>query len=599
MSEIVDAEVLTAVEFLCAINKKGHAEGTLKKYLRNRRNLTDKQISLAFEIFTSRLERSSKPKVIAPEGIPKHSLLLTEKRGEGEILIENFLRTEKTYCKVIKCLIGEYWTCLSEMADQKKIKISRTELEPIFQRLQHLSRFHQSFLTDISSQEVNFGRMFIQNFAGFRDYIQYTKVCRSTVETMQKYINDKKLSKALGQIRVASRRPNDDMMDLILLPLDHIKQYKEFIDSLCQYADKNQESSYELLEKASRRIGRVVKWIAAHKHGIINCNEMNKVQQFLRNQCRVIGNNRRIVRRGMMTRRTTTWPARNKRYIFFLFNDVLLWTTRKGDLQNVVLVSDCEVQNSESTTNRARKFEVVVNYKDSRKSKLLKLECNSLRQRTEWFDSLKKEISTIKKGVEETARSKPAEDEFIKWIARFDEEKKTRDFTGPTAETQGTYEFKKNESSYTNEDEEEESEPAHQRYELSKNFWPKEVEDAYLPLDDNVSVTSTGAQEVEQAFSDEKSQNYGDSINALFPNRPKRHHDSKAVLSENIGPYSPNGRNIRSLDSASSDVCPPPSQLSNVSHLPTSNIIVRQRHVQSLANLKKESSLTMSLSDLL
>merc|ERR1719233_246629 len=106
---------------------------------------------------------------------------------------------------------------------------------------------------------------------------------------------------------------------------------------------------------------------------------------------------RRIVRRGLMIRRTTTWPARNKHYVFFLFNDVLLWTTRKGDLQNLVFLRDCEVRPSESKYNRARKFEVVAKGQRYKYYKLLKLECKDPQQRDQWYKVMTKQVALSKK----------------------------------------------------------------------------------------------------------------------------------------------------------------------------------------------------------
>jgi len=123
---------------------------------------------------------------------------------------------------------------------------------------------------------------------------------------------------------------------------------------------------------------------------------MNKVQQFLKKQCNIFVPNRRIVRRGVMRRRTTGWSARNKQYIFFLFNDVLLWTTQNGDLQNVVMLQDCEVMESEAKNSPHRKFKVV---SSGQKNKILLLECDSERQRNEWFEAIKSTV-TMAKSIE-------------------------------------------------------------------------------------------------------------------------------------------------------------------------------------------------------
>merc|ERR1719419_1211845 len=206
-------------------------------------------------------------------------------------------------------------------------------------------------------------------------------------------------------------------MDLILAPIFRIKEYKSFIDDLYNLADKNHETDYQYLGKASRRIGRVVRRVDIHKHGIINKNEMNRVQQFLDTQCNIIIPHRRIVRRGMMIRRTTTLIARNKFYLFFLFNDVLLWTTRKGELQNLVFLRDCEIRSSSSKTNATRKFEVLATGTEYKYQKLLKLECQEVRQRNEWYKVMEKEIALAKKTTGKNSKpSSPMEEDLANYI---------------------------------------------------------------------------------------------------------------------------------------------------------------------------------------
>merc|ERR1719285_609284 len=138
---------------------------------------------------------------------------------------------------------------------------------------------------------------------------------------MSKHIHDIKLQRVLDQIRERSRR---DMVDLLLIPLDRIMDYKEFLDKLHAWADQEKGADYVFLGKATRRIGRVANWIGKHKDGILNRNEMNKVQQFLGKQCNILRPKRRIIRRGLVVRKTNSWPVRKKLHIFFLFSDVLL-----------------------------------------------------------------------------------------------------------------------------------------------------------------------------------------------------------------------------------------------------------------------------------
>merc|ERR550534_1294687 len=219
------------------------------------------------------------------------------------------------------------------------------------------------------------------------------KDCQQSVNKMRKYIRDSQLFSHLSLISQQSGIHHEDMITLILAPLERLMQYRDFLCTLYSWTDKTMTNDYELFGKASRRIGRVATYIEKYKYGICNQNEMNKVQKFLSNQCDILAPERAIVRRGVMTRRTSGVLGRNKHYVFFLFNDMLLWTTKNGALQNALQLRSCEVMPSSAKNFAPRKFEVVYR---SEKHKTLRLECETVNERNNWYEALKKTISTAK-----------------------------------------------------------------------------------------------------------------------------------------------------------------------------------------------------------
>jgi len=127
--------------------------------------------------------------------------------------------------------------------------------------------------------------------------------------------------------------------------------------------------------------------------GIWNRNEMNKIQQFLGSQCDIIAPYRKIVRRGMMIRRTSGFTARNKHYIFFLFNDIFLWTSIRGHLHNLIHLHNCEVLPSDAKFDSERKFRIISR---GDRFKSLLLECESVKQRDEWYVAVESKIAEAK-----------------------------------------------------------------------------------------------------------------------------------------------------------------------------------------------------------
>jgi len=529
-----DPKVVTAVEFLDDVYQKGHKEGELRKYLFNRKELSRAQIDEAFRIHHLRQKKKmqdikarnslegreklikrmttnaagERPEKSTGDNYPKGpTFLLKEKRIEGQKLIMDFLKTEFNYVKVLECLKDEYYRELCQLVDRKKIVLTKTELDQIFNRIPEMVNFHKAFFQDLSNKQNTIGQMFVRTFSHFKGYIEYTKDCTAMIITMRRYIHDKKLQRVLDQIREKSRRKNDDMVDLLLVPLDRIMDYKKLLDKLHAWADQEKCADYVFIGKASRRIGRVANYIGKHKGGIWNRNEMNKVQQFFGKQCNILTDKRRIIRRGLMIRRTTSWPVRKKHYIFFLFSDVLCWTTRKGDLQNVVRLQDCEVMDSESKTNPQRKFKII-STGQNRVRKVLLLECNLERQRNEWVKAVKREIKNSK----QTSPQKSGVDEFIEYVAVNTEPV----CMTPPSDNGGTVEEVKHMDA-SSADIEKDDEPLsgpYLKFQDQESFPNGEFIEHFAPLDDAVSVTS---EDVEPYSHMPKQEKYGDSMDKVFP----------------------------------------------------------------------------------
>lgn len=467
------------------------------------------------------------------------SIFLPEKQEAGDKLIKDFLVMEKTYCAILKCLKEDYYKGLAEMAQQKKFLMTRKEVDEIFFRVPQLWEFHKAFYNDMSG-ELNIGRIFVRLFNFFKRYVAYMKDCTATINKMRGYTRDTNLHACLERIRERSMYKGEDMIDLLLVPLKRISEYKEFLEQLHKCADMSKEAEYDYLGKASRRIGRVATYINKYKDGISNRNEMNKIQQFLGTQCDILAPYRRIVRRGMMIRRTTGWAARNKHYIFFLFNDVLLWTSTRGDLKNVIHLSRCEVLASDAKYNPERKFRIISR---GQRYKTLLLECESVKQRDEWFVAVEMKVSAAKVSTVEgwtraefpsnIAEENSEDDEVEKeeeerWGERKDngmpfhstasygnksKESAASLETGKATERKDDLDNKSN-SDFDQSTTTPSAPLYHHRYQLSHNFKDEDFQ-GFEPLDDTVSVVSEYDESFYESYK-KYGELQGDSTTALM-----------------------------------------------------------------------------------
>jgi hypothetical protein len=411
----VDSKVNTAVEFLFDVSDKDFKDADLRRYLISSRGLTTKQVDEALYIHNKQLRKKKveyeeafhtarrKPpnspktlteftlmriKVGKSEQTHKNfhdkvesilSLLRPSKHEVGYILTVNFLKAELEYCKSLESMIDDYRKVLVKAAGAGRFQLSSAELLEMFQRMPQFLKFHNAFYTDLGA---DIGRMVVRLINFFRQYTEYMRECVSSVRVFREHSRDKRLYKCLEQIKCTSDSKRD-IYDLFLAPINHILLYRDFFDKLYQWADGN-HTDFRFLGKATRRLGRIAKYVELYKERIENACEFNRVLHFIGDQCDLLLSRRRFLRRGEIIRRTTGWKARNKRYIFFLFNDVLLWTTLKGELQNVVKLRKCRVLPSEAKIEPHRKFKVVVD-ELGKKRKVLLLEFESQPKRDDWF----------------------------------------------------------------------------------------------------------------------------------------------------------------------------------------------------------------------
>jgi len=383
VSEKPDDGVAKAVNILNSFHRQGTGVTDLQRYLVNTQGLSEAQVAKALTIHEQ--EMTSKIKLRSQENDgcvdPIEStveLLRTEKQEEGKKLLRKFFKGEFFYCTILECLQKEYYEDLSLIAGGNEFNMTSMEVEQIFRCIPTLYKFHKLFYNDLFKGS-NIGWMFVRHCNFLNMYIQYLEDCTFTVNKMREYILDDSLQKVLSNIRKSSKRRKDDMVDLLLVPLDRIVDYKNLLNKLLKWADKAHEINFEFLGHAVKNIKDIANVIKSNKWGISNKNEMNKAQLFFGKQIDVLLPYRVILRRGMMAYKSG-FTSRKKMYMFFLFNDALVWTMKKTEAPKILKLWSCSV-----VKNSSRKIKL----ETKGQFKVLNLECSSEGERDAWYETVK------------------------------------------------------------------------------------------------------------------------------------------------------------------------------------------------------------------
>jgi len=513
MSSVTDSnkcrKIATAVEFLKSVSAKGYPGAILKNYLVEKRGLTSEEVDVAYMINNNRKEtanvetnegqskkagssdRPEKPTSLSSrKQVHDVGFLKRSKQPEGEKLINAFLDSESSYCSILQCLQVEYYDVLATYVNLGRFDMSKTDLDEIFVRIPGLLKFHNNFFLDIKHGS-HIGRMFVRHFKFFAEYAEYMTDCQKAVHKMRKFIKDSRLQAVLQAIAEKSIRPKEEMVDLLLTPLQRMLDYRDFLKKLHSWGDRSMSADYELLGKAARRIGRVAAYIEKYRYGICNQNEMNKVQKFLNKQCDILAPHRSIVRRGMMMKRSSGWASRKKSHVFFLFSDMLLWTSKNGVLQNAIQIRYCQVMPSSSKNNTARKF-IVVYQGETRKA--LKFECKYIPERNDWYDALKRTIIAAKE-LCNLAWSRSESNKFAKYKEYSDELSDDESKAG----YQKTSKEEDEDESRLQQSEQIEN-PYNNRYAVTSSFKIQEFKEID-PMDDKLSQVSEQDISFQQKYS--------------------------------------------------------------------------------------------------
>lgn len=402
-----ELNIFTTVKFLDDALKKNCKETAVRKYLLQKQSFSVEKINEAFRVQKARQGYKINEKTIfwgflVSKDRKRYRLLLPGTQEEGEKLRSDFLQAELEYRTALGCLKENWEKELSSLALERKIKMTIDEVKQIFQHIPKLLALHKNIYLDLLSwSTINFFCKRVPKF--FILYTEYAKGCIRIVNIMRHYIFDMRFQSRLREIRKRSRFRSIELNELLVLPLHRIGDYQEFLTELKQMVDSRNSEEYTLLCKAGMRIERLARYAVVQRKEITNKFKMHWVQSFLGSQSNILTPTRKIIYRGLITRRIGSWPSRKKKYFLFLFTDILLWTTVITERQNAARLDSLILEPSKAKNNPHQKFIVLIHKQDDStntvvKETTLSFECKSDEQRKEWVEAIGKAIKAFKSG---------------------------------------------------------------------------------------------------------------------------------------------------------------------------------------------------------
>ena len=274
--------------------------------------------------------------------------------------IREFYDTERSYYTNLGILYTEFVVPLRQaVLDRKEINISTEQLDKMINNIETIYKFHSSFLADLENQKttdtnhsnngsnsssssggsggsgVSVGSVMLKYAQYFKIYVIYLNGYEPSISTINSLRNNRRFQDFLTKMK---NRLNDisllDLTSYLIMPVQRVPRYVLLLSSILSYTLAG-DSEYELLHAALDSIKSVALYVNNGKRDVENLSKLVDVQD------RISGGNdvpqlvepyRRFIREGVMTRVSSggllgVGTIKEKRSVFFLFSDLLLWAS--------------------------------------------------------------------------------------------------------------------------------------------------------------------------------------------------------------------------------------------------------------------------------
>ena len=251
---------------------------------------------------------------------------------------EEILSTEKFYVECLGDLTRHYMEPIKKLGP--KMGVEPRHVSAIFGNLTVLAQFHAIFLEDLK-KNPNTSAVFVQ-FADFlKMYTQYIAGYEKSIATINSLRGNKGFQKLMEEKR--DELKGRGIMTYLIMPVQRIPRYVLLLRELKKYTPPEHPEN-ESLCVALSKIESIAEFVNESKRHVENMSKLLDIQNRLKRteSFTIFKPDRRLIKEGMIRRLKEDYVLEGGRqelssgdvdeHLFFLFNDLLLWTTVQFDI---------------------------------------------------------------------------------------------------------------------------------------------------------------------------------------------------------------------------------------------------------------------------
>jgi hypothetical protein len=258
-----------------------------------------------------------------------------EVQSVRETIIAEILQTEQDYIRNLDILVQKFSVPLKLDANNG---LSQQQASGIFSNVEIILMFHKAFVAELKDKKGNVADIFYKYADFLKMYSEYLRNYDNALVILQGLKTNKKFQAFLQEKRkdAECKLP---LTSYLIMPIQRVPRYELLLRELVKKTPSD-SSEYDPLHQAYLKVQKVAQHINEIKRQVENASKLFEIQNKIQGklQAPILAPERNLVKEGVfdVIRESLLRGVYTRRYVLFVFNDMILITTDSFDYKAMI-----------------------------------------------------------------------------------------------------------------------------------------------------------------------------------------------------------------------------------------------------------------------
>jgi len=263
-----------------------------------------------------------------------------EKAERRQKIREEIISTERSYVTSLSILNSEFVQPLKSCAAE--IGLAQDQIAHLVSNLETLCKVHETFLQDMTVEQADLPAVILKYADYFKMYTTYLNGYEKTLSTLNALRAHKKFQDFLVECRKRLVKTGNglDLMSYMIMPVQRVPRYVLLLRELRKHTPSSLPG-FNTINEALMKTKTIAAHINESKRQMENMSKLIEIQNKISGSMgtTILQPARRLIREGQLQEISSKGlfgSVKANLRIFFLFNDILLWTTTDYKFKGVM-----------------------------------------------------------------------------------------------------------------------------------------------------------------------------------------------------------------------------------------------------------------------